>query len=325
MQGSLGLLSSDNAGLTDPRLDLTYDRLGANADFHVTGTLQQSDVASGTDVTNFTTGRGLRREVDLQSALNLNTSRPLGFGLTAGISDIGYHDHPSPDLTDSRTLDLGTTLRADLSSVLHVNLGLSGSRFTQEGLPDRDTVGYSAGVTLDRPAGPLALQLIREDTPDGQRDRLGFDQQVALPSGAELNYGLGLTRGVTGKTYLDGIVRYAGDLPNGAISLELSRDVTAGAETDSETVQSRASLGVTHAVTPSADLALALNWAEQRDTATGATDANSNLSATWTQSITADWALDLGYTHVIRDQDPIGRGQSDQISVGLSRSFSLRF
>ncbi|MBC7740038.1 MAG: hypothetical protein H7245_23135, partial [Candidatus Saccharibacteria bacterium] len=35
MQGSLGLLDTEDAPASDPALALTYDRLGANADFHV--------------------------------------------------------------------------------------------------------------------------------------------------------------------------------------------------------------------------------------------------------------------------------------------------
>jgi hypothetical protein len=130
---------------------------------------------------------------------------------------------------------------------------------------------------------------------------------------------------VSGKTYLGGTLHLARDLPQGTVQLDLSRDVTAGAETDAETVQSRASLGVNHAVTATASLGLSVNWAEQRDTLTGATAANTSLSVTWSQDLSADWALDLVYSHLVRDQDGIGRGQSDQVSLALRRSFSLRF
>ena len=323
--GSVGLLDSEGAALSDPQVTLTYDRISADADFHIDGMVQQSDAASINDITNFNTGTGQRRVASLQSALNLGTSRPLGFGLTAGVSDISYHNTPSPDLADSRTLNLGSSLRADLSPVLHANLGISASRFTQDAMADRDTIGYSAGLTLDRPTGPLALELLVEDTPDGTRSRLGFDHQIALATGGQLAYGLGMTRGVSQKNYVDGSIAYTQDLPAGTISVDLSRDVTDGAETNSETVQSRASLGATHSMTSMADLTLSLDWAEQRDTASGLSDANTSVTATWTQSLTEDWALDVGYAHQIRDQNLAGRGQSDQVSLALRRSFALRF
>ena len=170
LQGSTGLLDTENPGLSDPFVTLAYDRLGANADFHIDGTLQQSDVTSTSDIENFATGQGLRRVTGLQAALNLNTSHPLGFGLTAGVSDISYHDHPTPDLIDSRTLDLGTSLRADLSPVLQGNLGVTFSRFSQPGLPDRDTASYTAGLTLDRAALTLRGEGGNDDADDGDGD-----------------------------------------------------------------------------------------------------------------------------------------------------------
>ena len=330
LTGSAGLFTADGAagnlasGLTDPELDLAYTRNAANSAVSLDGSLQQSDVASGGDIENFMTGHGQRRVTSLSAALDLGTSRLLGFGLTAGASAISYHDNPDPGLIDSHTERLGTTLRADLSPVLHANFGLQASRFAQEGAADRETQSYSTELTLDRPTGPLALLLTLDDTPDGQRSRLGFEQTLALATGGTLTYGMGVTRGVTDKTFPDGEISYAQDLPLGSINLDVSRAVQAGAETDAETVQSRASLGYSHTVTPRANLALALNWAEQRSTATDLATANTNLSATWTQTITEDWVLDLGVTHLIRDQDAVGHGQSDQIFLSLRRVFGGR-
>ena len=86
-----------------------------------------------------------------------------------------------------------------------------------------------------------------------------------------------------------------------------------------------ASLGWRQAVTPSATLALSLNWAEQLDTATDLVTTNTNLSAVWSQSLTADWALDLGYTHRLRDRDLVGKASSDNVFLELRRDFSIRF
>ena len=77
-------------------------------------------------------------------------------------------------------------------------------------------------------------------------------------------------------------------------------------------------------INPRATVTLALDWAEQRDTASGLASANTNLSATWTKDITTDWALDLGYTRRLSDQAGVGRGQSDAVFVELRRTFSLR-
>ena len=326
LQGSAGLLTSDDSGttgLTDPNLTLSYARTTANAALTLDGTLGQTAVAGGA-VDNFQTGDGLRRSADLSGALTLGTGGPLGFGLTAGYSAVSYHENPSATLLDSQTLHLGADLRADLSPVLHASFGVQNSRFTQDGAAARDTLTLTTGLTLDRPAGPLALRLDRSDTTDGPRSSLTFEQTIALPGGT-LSYSLGTTRAVSGSVHANGSLSYATDLAQGGLSLDLSQAIQPGAETDTEVQLSSASFSYTREVTPRAGLTLALNWAEQRDTATDLATANTSLSATWTQSVTQDWALDLGYTRRLRDQDGVGLGQSDSVFVELRRAFSLRF
>ena len=328
LQGAAGLLTANGSGpvatgLTDPSLTLAYARTTAKAQFTVDGALRQSDVSGG-DVTNFQTGSGKRRTANLSSGLNLGADGPYGFGLSAGITDIQYSATTDPALIDNRTVRFGADLRADLSSVLVASLGLQDSRFSQDGQTPRDTVGLSAGLTLDRPTGALSLRFTADNTPDGQRLGLTFEHRMDLSAGT-LTYSLGATQGVTDKTYLTGAVSYAQDLPNGTVNVALSRDVQAGAETDSETVLSRANISYSKAITPRANLALALDWAKQRDTATDLATANTSLSAIWTQNVTQDWALDLGYTRRLRDQDGVGTGRSDQIFMTFRRAFSLRF
>jgi hypothetical protein len=328
LQVATGLFTADgsgtvDSGFNDPAVTLSYVHTGANADLNLKASFAQNDVADDV-IDNFQTGAGTRAVAGLSAGLTFGTGGPLGFGLTAGTTDISYHDNAAPGLLDSRTDRLGATLRRDLSPVLHANFGLSQSRFAQDGGVTRDTSGLSAGLTLDRPTGALTLGVTYDDTPDGTRSGLNFQHQITMAAGS-LTYGLGATQGVTGTTYLGGNLTYTHDLPTGALSVALSQSVQPGLETDAETVQSRASLGYTQAVTPRSNLAVNLNWAEQQVTATDTTTANTSLSATWSQELTQDWALDLGYTHRLRDEDGVGQGESDTVSLELRRAFSLRF
>jgi hypothetical protein len=328
LQVSAGLFTADGSGAVDnglsaPAVTLSYTQSGGNADLDLKASFAQTDVADDV-IDNFQTGTGTRAVAGLSAGLTFGTGGPLGFGLTAGTTDISYHDNPAPGLLDSRTDRLGATLRSDLSPVLHANFGLSQSRFTQDGAAARDTSGLSAGLTLDRPTGALTLGVTYDDTPEGGRSGLNFQHQITMAAG-NLTYGLGATKGVTGTTYLGGNLTYTHDLPTGALTVNLSRAVQPGVETDAETLQSRASLGYTQAVTPRGNLAVNLNWAEQQVTATDTTTANTSLSATWSQDLTQDWALDLGYTHRLRDQDGVGQGESDTVSLELRRAFALRF
>lgn len=329
LDAAAGLMSGHGAnlpdsGLNDPSLKLSYQRDAANADFNLSAALSDVDLTSARDVTDFDTGNGARRTASLSTGINWGTATPLSFGLTAGVSDVRYHDHPSPGLIDSRSTRLGASVRADLSEVLQLDLGLRDTQFEKDNAATRDTLGFDAGLTLARPLGELGLHFSFDDTADGQRNSLRFDHRMDLPR-ATLSYSLGVTRGVTGRSFATGALNYTQELSNGALNLGLNRAVQSSSENDTETVQSSASLGWRQAVTPSATLALTLNWAEQLDTATDLVTTNTSLSAVWSQSLTADWALDLGYTHRLRDRDLVGKASSDNVFLELRRDFSIRF
>lgn len=327
LTGSLGLLSADEAdgtsGFSDPGLTLSYARTTATAALTLDVGLQDAAGNNGA-VTNFDTGTGRQQIASLNAALQLGTAGPLGFGLNAGVTDLRYRDTSDPALLDSRTVTLAGDLRRDLSPVLHLTLGLDDRRFDQDGADLRETQSLDLGLTLDRPTGALGLEVTAADTPEGQRLGASFEHQIDLAAGS-VTYSLGATRGVRDRTYVTGALNYAQELPGGSLTLGLLRAVQPSPDTDAETLLLTSSLGYRHAVTPNANLALALNWAEQRDTSSDLATANTNLSATWTQSLTPDWALDLGYTHLLRNADTTGHGQSDQVSLTLHRAFSLRF
>lgn len=308
------------SGLNSPSLTLNYSRANAGAQFTLDASATDTDLATNTDVTNFTTGGGTQRTAALSLGLDWGKDAPLGFGLSAGVTVNSYIDNADPANVDNRTTRIGGTARADLSPVLHLNLGATGSRFTQPGI-SRDTQGLSAGLTLDRPTGTLGARLTNDHTPEGDRTGLVFRHDITLTAGT-LSYALGATRAASGKTYATGSLSYAKDLPNGNLTIGLDRAVTPSADTDLETVLSSANLSYRHAVSQTSSLAVALNWAEQAETGSAARSTNTSLSASWSQSLTADWALDLGYTHRMRDPAP--DPNSDAVYFELRREFSVR-
>ncbi len=326
LQGSTGLLSADGDGtttLSDTVLGLSYVRTTANAALTLDASLRDVALEDGS-VIDFGSGTGRKRTATLSTGAEFGIAGPLGFGVNAAVTDLRYRDTSDPTLIDSTTVTLGGHIRTDLSQVLHLNLGLANRQFDQDGTDTRDTQSVDLGLTLDRPTGTLALMVTADNTPDGQRLAANFERRMDLPSGS-VTYSLGATRGVSDQTYATGALSYIQDLSNGRLGIDLARTVQPGADTDTETLLSIASLGYSQPVTPTANLALSLNWAEQRDTVSDQSTANTNLSATWTQMLTPDWALDLGYTHLLREDDLTGRAQSDQLSLRLHRAFSLRF
>ena len=311
------------SGLVDPSFTLAYVRTAATAEFTIDASIEDTDVATDAGVDDFTTGTGTQRTAKLAVGLTWGQNGPLGFGLTADASSVNYSAESSPDLIDSRTLALGTQARADLSPVLHFDIAATKSRFMPEDRADRDTMSLLAGLTLDRPVGNFGVALGIDKTPDGRRSKLTFSREITLPA-ATLSYRFGATRSVTGQVYATGALNYAQDFPDSSFSFGLERTVEASLETDSEIIESSASLNYSREITPRANIVLTIDWAEQKTTGTNLSIANTNLSAVWTQEITPDWSLDLGYSHRLRQDDTVGNGQSDAVFVEVRRAFTFR-
>ena len=309
-------------GLVDPTVRLSYDRAVATADFNVSANAIKADLAD-TDVTNFDTGSGTRQTNSVSTALNWGNRAPLGFGLSASLEDVQY-DSANPELYDRRTARLGASLRADLSQVLQLTLAANASRFDPATGASRDTTGLQLGLTLTQPRDAFGVTLGLDDTPDGQRQRLGFTHQLELPQSA-LSYTIGVTRSSNDNIYMTGALSYQHALPQGNLSLDLNRAVTSSDTTDAETLQTSAALNWQQDITPTGSLTVGLSWAEAVETASDLATTNTRLSATWRQALGQDWALDLGYTHRLRDKDGIGRGQSNLMFLELRRDFSVRY
>ena len=310
-------------GLVNPNLTLAYSHTAGDAEFSLNGGLTTANLGQNTAVTDFQTGAGTRRTATLSTGVSFGKTGPLGLDLTAGQTDVTYQN--APGLLASRTLQLGATAHTDLSPVLHLGLGLHNSRFSQDGQSARNTPGLNASLTLDRKTGSYVASLTSDRAPEGRRSTLELSHQLDLAAGGSLSYNLGATRAATGSSYVVGALAYQQTLAQGAVSLGLNRAVQANAFTNAETVVSAANLGYTRDITPRGSLALALNWAQQRDTAFGLVTANTNLSATWTQALAADWALDFGYTRRLRAQDFVGQSHSDSLFLTLHRDFSVRY
>ena len=327
LSGSLARYAgSGNAardGLNTPKLTLAYTHTAGTGAFTLTGDLIKVNLAQPNAITDFETGAGTRQTGTLSTGIDFGKTGPFGAGAIAGLTTATYDN--ASGFFDSRTLKLGVTAHADLSAVLHAQVGLHTSRFTQSGLAARNTPGLDASLTLDRPTGSYVASLTSDHAPEGQRSTFDLGQQLDLARGGALSYSLGATRATTGSTFAIGALTYQQPLPAGALTLDLNRAVQANPYTDVETVLSSANLGLTRDVTPSGSLALALNWAQQRNTAFGFTTTNTSLSATWTQALTPDWALDLGYTRRLRAQDLVGQSHSDSLALTLHRAFSVRY
>jgi hypothetical protein len=323
--GSLRADSNGNraTGFVSPNVALEYTRTVANADLALSARLNETEL-NDDDVTNFTIGPGTRRNSQISAALNWGNATPLGFGVSASLRDLSYQD--APGLTGNSRTRLGATARLDLTKVLTLNLGVSDSRFDPDsGAATRTTRSLDAGLTLLRPRGTLEIRLSADDTEDGGRERLQFRHQIELPDEASLSYNVGVSRGVTDDTFVTAGLFYSRKFELGELGVQISRDVSSDDDTDAETLQNRARIDWQQAITPTANLLLGLDWAQSIATSTDLQTTNARLSATWSQSLAQDWALDVGYVHRIRDSDLAGQSDGDQFFLELRRDFRSRF
>ena len=321
--------SDSGFDLTAPQASLSYSRTAANASFNLGASLRQDEIAGldsadvGTDVTDLT-GTGTRRSYSVSAGLTLAEGAPLSFGLSAAIGGTSYIDASDPALADTQRRSVGITAQLRLSETISANIGLSYALFETDkpGSVVRKTTGLSAGVAIARPNGTLNLSLGADQTADGTRTSLTLGRDYVLPRGS-LSGSIGATRGVNGSTRVSANLAYHEDLPNGALDASLKRSLGAGSD-DSERLITALSLGYSRELTPRSSLRLDANYAENSNLQAGLTTSTARLGASYNYALTEDWGLNMGYSHRLRDQDGVGRADSDTLFVGISRSFEFK-
>ncbi len=327
LDGALRLRAKDqnnSSALSTSNLALSYDRQVANADLSVKASVAEADLAASRAAIDFDLGGGTRTNARASVALNWGTAMPLGFGINAAWADTGYKNATDPALIGTKSVTLGVSARADLSKTLAVTAGLTHTQRTDATGLNRDTLDFDTGLVLTRPRSDLGLTLSVSNLQNNPRFGLTFDNSVALPNGT-LTYSLGTTQGQNGQRAVTGGLNYATALPKGTLSVGLKRSLQSVGASAVDNLQSSASVQVTQAITPTANLDLSLNWAQKHDGLTNLNSANTNLSAVWSQSVTPDWAVNLGYTHRLRAQDLAASGSSNTVFLELRRSFSTQF
>jgi hypothetical protein len=327
LDGALQLRANDqnsSSALSSSNVALSYGRAVANADLSVKTSIASTDLAIPRAVIDFDLGGGTRTTAQASGALNWGTATPLGVGLSAAWSDTVYKNNTDPTLIDTSSVTLGANVRMDLSKTTALTAGLTHTHRADATGLSSDTLDFDAGLVLARPRSDMGLTLSVSNLQNNPRVGLTFDNSVTLPNGT-LTYTLGTTQGQSGQRAVTGALAYATALPNGSLSFDLKRSLQSVGASAIDNVQSSASVQLVQAITPLANLDLSLNWAQKQDGLTNLTSANTNLSAVWSQSVTPDWAVNLGYTHRLQVQDPASRNSSDMVFLELRRSFSSSF
>ena len=328
--------STDN-GFVNPGVALSYDRSSASARLSLSASVRESDLSDDRLVLDpstlnvvFVEGTATRRITNLSAELNWRDDAPLGFGVLARLEDNSYRGGTATGiggsaLNDTRRLTLGATARFDITEAARLNTALTFSRFEEDTVAlDRDTWTLSNDLTIDRPRGTVGFGFDITDTEDGTRISTSLSRSLEYPLGV-LSGRIGVTRGVTGETFLNGGLNLTRDMPLGRLSLGVARNVTAGTLDDTEQVNTSLSLGYVHELSTLASVSFDANWAEAQQTATGVDTTNASLSATYRRTLTQDWNMDVGVRHRYTDDDVTGSARSNEVFFNLRRDFLTRF
>ena len=332
-------VNATQIGLIDPSAALSYRQETASASFGVKGNISEADIAFLRPLDDFVnedgeielpedladlTGTGLRRSHGLSADLDWGTNSRVGMGLTAATSGLNY-SNASPGLFDSRRDSLSARVRLSFSDVTEATFEATASRFTDDNPTTtlRKTTALEAGLVHSRPNGSLSARLNSTRTEDGTRTSLSFGRSFDLPQGA-LSTSLGVTRGVTGNTGLTGTLDYRRDGPNGSLSLGLSRAVEPGND-DTERQVTALRLSYNHALGPKTSLGTSFSYVSSLETATNLGTDNGSLGITLSHQLTPDWTLDTGLRHDLRNEDGVGRANSNSLFLTLRRSFDMPF
>ena len=310
-----------SGALVNPSLGLAWDYGVENTSLSFSVLHSDTDLATQS-ATAADFGPGHRLTDSIMTELALGKVAPFGATLRAEAEQTDYRN-ADPSLTDRKSARLGLDLRADVFEVWQLTLGLGASAFQTVGGVRRDSYDATAGVTYLRARSTTGLSFGLTDTPEGRRQSLSLDHQLDLPSGS-LSFGIAGARGVTGADNLTGSFGWTQDYARGTLALDLSRALVASTTSDAETLESLASLQWTQEVTRTGSLLLGLSYADEAPTSGAAATTTAQIAGTWTEEIGQDWVMVFGLTHARRDTGSFD-GQSNLISLGLSRDFSLRF
>ena len=309
------------------------------------------------------TGTGQRTDYSLRGRLELGRDLPLGLVVNARHSAIRYSDTTNPDLFDTRREGLDATLRLQLAPVATARLTAGRERYRADDaeqtrrVTDRldlgldyeispvlrmdagigwrriDTTEFGTttrrqglagrlGFDLERPDGRYSLGYDAGRDQTGLRQTLRVDRVLARPDG-EIRGGIGVTRSPNGSNDVIGDLAWRRDLPDGRLTARLSRSVTTTSD-DETRLRTVLSLGWQQEINAVSSFGLGLDHSRSAATATANRLDRTDLSARYTHQLTRDWALNVGASYGLRNEQGVGRSSAPLVFLTLGRQFDFR-
>ena len=180
-------------------------------------------------------------------------------------------------------------------------------------------------VTQTLPNGSVYGGLQFDDSGASSSTALTIGRSLDLPSGT-LSANLTADWSGVGSAQILGTANYTQQLPDGSVSVDFSQTLT----TDSLSQDIKFStlgIGYQKSLNSNTGLSLDLDLRRTEDAGGGvaATLNRASLSAAYTQALTPDWDLSVGYTHLQNSGSAIASATSDKVFLRLTRDIQFGF
>lgn len=257
-------------------------------------------------------------------------------GVTQGRLDL-YDEHyeaknsPETDRT-TRSATFGLTHAFSAITTLSANIGHSEVIETFNTLPPgtrgetvtRGPIG-SLAVTRLMPNGVVSASLDTSISSVGRQNTLEFGRTIELPDGS-LAFSFGASDGDNINAQPIGSIDYRRNLPAGAISASVSRDVSISPTLSRAERTTRVDLGYQFNVNDISYLSFNMYYADISLTGSGGTGPGrerGSFYATYTRDITEYWDFEVGYEYRYFSSSANGPTDSNLVFFTLQRDFDM--
>ena len=315
----------DTGTLTIIGADLAFNTgVDAPLGFSFTASYKDNDY-DGTNPLNLALFDSTTAKIGASAKLRLS---PTTQGtLSASFTDFESSAMP-PRATKIQTTvyNFGVSHAATPALTIDGNIGFRDEETNLGGAPTTIDGNFGGiGVVRDLPRGTIFGRAKVDDSGSATSKSLTFGGTLDIEDGT-LTASLEADKTEGNDVQLLGNVAFKRELPSGSVTVDLSQSLS----TDSLDQDIKvSSLGIDYNRTLAGDAGLNLAFDISRSEDAGAGSAETlnraTVSATYSQELTSDWDLLLGYSHRLSSGSAVATANSDSIFLTLTRSIQFGF
>jgi len=249
---------------------------------------------------------------------------------TQGTLAASYTDYDSSDAisTSTQTTDYSFSVNHDLANALALtgNIGFRDKSTTASGITIVAN-GFLGGVGLTQTLtnGTAFGDIQFDDSDTLSSTALTFGRSLDLPDG-NLTAKLTVDMVSGSDAQLLATATYTKQLSNGGITLDLSQSLYTD-NLNQDIKFSTLAIAYQKTLNSNAGINLSLDLSRSEDGGAGSAAAlnRATLSASYSQALTPDWDISVGYSHRQNSGDAIATADSDSVFLTLTRNLQFGF